>query len=887
MSKTIGLSVFKHRQGRRFVRIAALAAWMTFAIGLNVSLDAAPPLDDLRQKLRSGEYEAVIRGTNEGIEQRQFGEDWYLIKAEAESALGRYGSSWETVQAGLHRYNWSIRLRGIGISAANFAGDSAKAKLLLAEIQDFAGRMAWRYTDSDNLVMLGKISLAAGADARQVLETFFDRVLQHFPSHREALIASGELALAKHDLELAAELFGTAAKHYPDDAEIQFGLSRALAASEPDQSSIAWQAAMKANPRYVPAMLFRVENLVDQERYEQAGFLLEQISQVNPQHPLAGAYRSILASLTNDPKGAILCRDAALTSWKENPEVDHLIGRMLSRKYRFAEGSAAQQRALKFDPKFLAAKMQLAQDWLRLGKEDDGWKLAEAVHEADGYDVQMFNLLQLKDELSRFVTLEEPPFQVRMEAHEAKVYGRDVMQLLQQAKTRLGEKYGWTPDTPIIVEIFPKPNDFAVRTFGMPGVSGFLGVCFGTVITANSPASQKERPANWQAVLWHEYCHVVTLELTHHRIPRWLSEGISVYEEQQAHAAWGQQMNPDYRKRILSGRLTPIRQLSGAFLQPESPKDLQFAYFQSAMVVDFLVKRYGFVTLKKVLDDLASGVEIGHALERHAADLDQMDAEFRADAAEQAKQLGYGLDWETYDLSAIIDDDDPDRLARWVEDHPTSLSGLLALAKQSIQARKWDEAVTPLQRLINLYPEQTGGDSAYVLLAAVQRQRKDAKAEREILESYVPKDDAPAASLFRLIELQQKDRDWAGVMTAAAQLRGIQPLSPVLHRAQAQAAEELSRWPDAMSALEALLELAPDDQADLHFRLARAYHELKSPAAKRHVLMALEHAPRYRAAQELLLEIVDTEPSDQAPVMPKTGVKPAAKKKAKGSETLK
>ena len=34
-------------------------------------------------------------------------------------------------------------------------------------------------------------------------------------------------------------------------------------------------------------------------------------------------------------------------------------------------------------------------------------------------------------------------------------------------------------------------RDFAVRTFGLPDVSGFLGVCFGRVVTANSPATSK------------------------------------------------------------------------------------------------------------------------------------------------------------------------------------------------------------------------------------------------------------------------------------------------------------------------------------------------------------------------------------------------------------
>ena len=830
------------------------------ALLIAAEISAAPPIDELRTRLRSGEYEGVIQGATQGIELRQFGEDWYLVKAEAELALGRYADAWQTVQTGLQRYAWSIRLRRLGVTAARFAGESVRAVAMLTEVQDLAGRAAWRYGDSDNLIALGQVALLAGVDARSVLETFYDPVLDQFPTHRDALLAAGELALAKHDDDLAAELFSAALKHHPNDADLQFGLAKSLAGSHADEANIALQAALKANPRHIAALLFRVQSLIDQERYDQAGFLLEKIDEVNPRHPQAYAYRSVLAALKNDPKGAALCRDFALGSWKDNPEVDHLIGRMLSRKYRFQEGAAHQEQALDFDPKYLPAKMQLAQDLLRLGREDEGWRLAQATHDVDGYDVQMFNLLALRDELAKFATLEDDPFVVRMDAKEAKIYGRDVMRLLQRAKQHLGEKYGWTPQTPIIVEIFPKQNDFAVRTFGMPGVSGFLGVCFGTVITANSPASQRQRPANWESVLWHEFCHVVTLELTRHRIPRWLSEGISVYEEHQADSSWGQPMNPDDRKRILAGQLTPIRQLSGAFLNPESSRDLQFAYFESSLIVDFLVRRYGFETLQAVLSDLSAGVPIDQALERHATDLDQFDAEFRADAAEQAKQFGYGLDWEEYDLSAIVDDDDPERLDRWLEDHPTSLRGLLAKARQAVQNWDWDDAIEPLEKLIELYPEQTGSDSAYVLLAAVHRQREDRKSERSLLEDYVPRDDAPATELFRLLELQQDDEDWPAVMATAQRLRGIQPLAPALHRSQARAAEHLGQWPEAVAALEALAILAPDDPADLHFRLGRAYHQVRSPAAKRHILMALELAPRYRAAQELLLDIVGGEP---------------------------
>ena len=104
--------------------------------------------------------------------------------------------------------------------------------------------------------------------------------------------------------------------------------------------------------------------------------------------------------------------------------------------------------------------------------------------------------------------------------------------------------------------MFPNQQDFAVRTFGMPGGDGFLGVCFGDVITATSP--QPQRRANWQATLWHEFAHVVTLNLTNNKMPRWLSEGISVYEELQRDPTWGQKMTPQYRRMILAGEMTPV-----------------------------------------------------------------------------------------------------------------------------------------------------------------------------------------------------------------------------------------------------------------------------------------------------------------------------------------
>ena len=75
---------------------------------------------------------------------------------------------------------------------------------------------------------------------------------------------------------------------------------------------------------------------------------------------------------------------------------------------------------------------------------------------------------------------------------------------------------------------------------------GALGACFGRVVTLDSPRARPPGKFNWEATLWHELAHVITLQMSKQRVPRWLTEGISVYEEQRARPEWGREMEVEF-----------------------------------------------------------------------------------------------------------------------------------------------------------------------------------------------------------------------------------------------------------------------------------------------------------------------------------------------------
>jgi tetratricopeptide (TPR) repeat protein len=845
----------------------ASCSWLYFASVTFASITFAADRPAAEKLLATGEYATCLEQATIGVTEFRYDEHWWRLKIRAELQLGRYAEARATLEEALKIHRASIVLRSLGHRVYAFNNEPELSAQMFEEIDEKVRGWPSRYSDAESSIVLGRMLLASGADARKVLELFYDRAKKLAPQNPDVLIASAELALDKFAYDLAAKDVLAALEFAPDNADLHYLLAAAFAPSDSTRASAALQKALELNPHHFAARQMLAEQAISGEQYEEAKTQLRKILSVNPHEASAWSLLAVIAHLQGETAEQKSAYKHATEFWRENPAVDSLIGTQLSRKYRFAEGAAFQRRALEKQPDFLPAKLQLAQDLLRLG-DPAGWQLAATVNEIDGYNVVMHNLMTLHDRLQSFETIDDGQIIVRMDRREAKLYGDDVVALLRDARATLAEKYEVKIDKPIVVEIFPEQSDFAIRTFGLPGGDGYLGVCFGRVITANSPASRRDSPSNWQAVLWHEFCHAVTLEKTANRMPRWLSEGISVYEERQKNPTWGEHIDPRYRAMLLGEDLTPVSRLSQAFLKPQSGLHLQFAYLESSLVVEYLVDEHGLDVLNQILVDLGAGIPINECLQRYVGSLAGIDVAFTEYAHRRAQEFGAEANWDEPEVKL---QSELSEIQAWLEAHPQNYLATEMLALKLIGERRFADAQPLLKELIAWVPQQTGPANAYQLLAITHRELGETEQELAVLNQWV-KFDGDAIDAYRpLMKHYRAQSDWESLDRIARLMLAVDPLDESGQAARSLAAEHLGQSEELLRILPRLLLFETTDLAGTHYRLSKLLFEKKSyDESRRHVLLSLEQAPRFREAQNLLLQIQEMRKQPDTPDLPET-----------------
>ena len=101
-------------------------------------------------------------------------------------------------------------------------------------------------------------------------------------------------------------------------------------------------------------------------------------------------------------------------------------------------------------------------------------------------------------------------------------------------------------------------------------------------------------------------------------MPRWLTEGISEYEQKRARTEWARQMDMEFASLMNDDKVIKLRDLNAAFTDP---RKIGVAYFQGSVVVEYLVDTYGQAGLNRLLRAYGQGLDTGAAL-RSALDTD-------------------------------------------------------------------------------------------------------------------------------------------------------------------------------------------------------------------------------------------------------------------------
>ena len=422
----------------------------------------------------------------------------------------------------------------------------------------------------------------------------------------------------------------------------------------------------------------------------------------------------------------------------------------------------------------------------------------------------------------------------------------------------ISKRYEFKYQGPILIEVFPRHDDFAVRIAGLPGMIGALGVCFGRVVALDSPKARDPGTFQWEATLWHELAHVITIQMSNQRVPRWLTEGVSEYEQKQARPEWARQMDIEFAELMVKGEVIKLSDLNAAFTDP---RKIGMAYFQGSVVVEHIIDTYGAAGLNKLLRAYADGLDTDAALKSALnTDFSQMQSGFDETLERRFGALRRALSGTD---EATVAKKSLEELKLMASAEPGSYRVQMALGRALRKAGDNDAAMAAFEKAAALVPIAHGGNSPHAQMAQIALEKKDRPRAIAELQALVDADfDNVEAARALAKEMRQAGiDDPAKVRAVNERISAIDPFDAEAHTVLGRLAMQRNDADTATREFKVVLALGPLDPASAHTDLAESLFKAgKTADAKKHTLAALEIAPTYPRAQELLLRLVETRP---------------------------
>ncbi|HEX3868262.1 MAG TPA: tetratricopeptide repeat protein, partial [Gemmatimonadaceae bacterium] len=684
----------------------------------------------------------------------------------------------------------------------------------------------------------------------------FDRAVSADPANQDARDKLGELFLDKYNFEDAQKTLEDALQANPDDPRALLDAARRLRDDGHAGGDSLLRAALTINPDYVEARTLHAEVLLDLEDYTGAQADIDRALKVNPTAAHALAVAAAIKYLQHDQAGFDAIRERALALDPHDAGFYGTVAELASqvRLYKVAADFATQGVTL--DPKSWNDWSILGLNQLRLGQIDEGKKSLETSFGGDPYDVRVDNTLKLLDTFKNYDLISTDHFQFMIEKDESAILSVYVKALAESAYVTYSRKYAYAPPPPIRVEIYRSHADFAVRTVGLADL-GALGVSFGTTLAFDSPAAKDAGPFNWGSTMWHELAHTFTLGTTDNRIPRWFSEGLSVYEEHHGVPGWGFGVTPDFLAAFKAGKLVPVSRMNDGFTHPAYPEQVQFSYYEASLVFDLIARDYGGeATILKMLQGYKDGLSTDQVFARVLnTDINVFDAKFDDYLKTRFAGVLPGLAAEPPEISPAMSVDELDAAAAKA---PNDFGVQLLVGAALLSHNQVDLAIPVLEKARAMFPEYGGDDSPYAMLAAAYHTKGDTAREIEVLSRWTTLTETNAKALGRLADLLQAKGDAKGAADALSREIYINPFEVDMHHRLADLDMQTGDKQGVIRERMAIVALAPVDKADAYYELALAQHDAGDDVhARTSVLRSLEEAPNYEKAQTLLLALYD------------------------------
>lgn len=452
----------------------------------------------------------------------------------------------------------------------------------------------------------------------------------------------GEVENAQSRSHSPAELYKEALDIAPDDEPALLGLfdlHRKNWLRQSRSSGDILEEVLEKRPDSIAGLLRKVSQALDMGSLPEARETLDRLGELAPGRREVAIEKAALAWIEHR-------RDEAKSELERLAESDPadgrpglVVGRHLVELYRFSEALEFLEDSVQRDERDWEAWTQLGRARANAGDEAGGLEaLTRAAEVAAGrQDAWRDNMQLVLERMNdRFLPVDGDELSFAWQPDADAVLRTYLIPFYENSRQELAERYGFTPD-PVRIEVFRRWEDFSVRSTGFQGFPA-LGVCFGPVVTAVSPLAEPLRGSfSWARTSYHEFTHVIHLGISHNRCPRWITEGIATWEEGERNPSWWRNMRRDLVDARANGAIFPVRKLNGAF----RTNRILFAYYQSGLLVQMLVRDHGFQSMVRILEAFDQGADLDKALRdvfrRRPEDLDRDFAayvdEFLADLA--------------------------------------------------------------------------------------------------------------------------------------------------------------------------------------------------------------------------------------------------------------